>query len=157
MDRLRGRGHGGAGGAIPQHVSPELRARLTALESQAAERSVPVADADLVIRTLADMGLELAVVTGCDPYPATAYLRRRGLLDCLHGGVHGREGVYSPRMPDPHVVSRALRHLGVRPSKCLMVGATEAEGAAARQADIPFFDVSGEPGLRPLLEAARTL
>ncbi|MFJ8493526.1 SAV_2336 N-terminal domain-related protein [Streptomyces sp. NPDC094038] len=141
----------------PQHVSPELRARLTAMESQVAERSVPVADADLVVRTLADMGLELAVVTGCDPYAATAYLRRRGLLDCLHGGVHGREGVYAPLMTDPHVVSQALRHLGVRPSKCLMVGATEAERATARQADIPFFHVSGEPGLRPLLEAARTL
>ncbi|MGW4907280.1 SAV_2336 N-terminal domain-related protein [Streptomyces sp. NPDC004270] len=141
----------------PQNVSPELRARLTALESQTAERSVPVADADLVIRTLADMGLELAVVTGSDPYAATAYLRRRGLLDCLHGGVHGRAGVYSPLMPDPHVVSQALRHLGVRPSKCLMVGATEAERQAARQADVPFFHVGGEPGLRPLLEAARTL
>ncbi|WP_406435667.1 SAV_2336 family protein [Streptomyces sp. NBC_00631] len=141
----------------PRGVSPELRAHLTALESQAAERSVPVADADLVIRTLADMGLELAVVTDCDPYTATAYLRRRGLLDCLHGGVHGRDGLRSPLMPDPHVVSQALRHLGVRPSKCLMVGATEAERAAARQADIPFFHVGGEPGLRPLLEAARTL
>ncbi|MFD4501929.1 SAV_2336 N-terminal domain-related protein [Streptomyces sp. NPDC058457] len=140
-----------------QNVSPELRARLTALESQAAERSVPVADADLVIRTLADMGLELAVVTDCDAYTATAYLRRRGLLDCLHGGVHGRDGLHSPLMPDPHVVTQALRYLGVRPSKCLMVGATEAERAAARQADIPFFHVSGEPGLRPLLEAARTL
>ncbi|MFK0279755.1 SAV_2336 N-terminal domain-related protein [Streptomyces sp. NPDC090499] len=141
----------------PQHVSPELRARLTAMESQVAERSVPLADADLAVRTLADMGLTLAVVTGCDPYTATAYLRRRGLLDCLHGGVHGREGVYAPLTTDPHVVAQALRHLGVRPSKCLMVGATEAERAAARQADIPYFHVGGEPGLRPLIEAARAL
>ncbi|MFG3017714.1 SAV_2336 N-terminal domain-related protein [Streptomyces sp. NPDC048254] len=141
----------------PRNISPELRARLAALETRSAERSVPVPDADLVIRTLADMGLELAVVTDCDPYTATAYLHRRGLLDCLHGGVHGRDGLHSPPMPDPHVVSRALRHLGVRPSKCLMVGATEAERQAARQADVPFFHVGGEPGLRPLLEAARTL
>ncbi|MEW1771986.1 SAV_2336 N-terminal domain-related protein [Streptomyces sp. NPDC086777] len=141
----------------PQHVSPELRARLTAMEAQVAERSVPLADADLAVRTLADMGLQLAVVTGGDPYTATAYLRRRGLLDCLHGGVHGREGVYAPLTTDPHVVSQALHHLGVRPSKCLMVGATEAERTAARQADIPFFHVGGEPGLRPLLEAARAL
>ncbi|MER5523428.1 SAV_2336 N-terminal domain-related protein [Streptomyces sp. NPDC002677] len=141
----------------PRNVSPELRARLVALVTRSAERFVPVPDADLVIRTLADMGLELAVVTDCDPYTTAAYLLRRGLLDCLHGGVHGRDGLHSPLMPDPHAVSRALRHLGVRPSKCLMVGATEAERRAARQADVPFFHVGGEPGLRPLLEAARTL
>ncbi|MFG3292659.1 SAV_2336 N-terminal domain-related protein [Streptomyces sp. NPDC048179] len=140
-----------------QGFSPGLRARLAALEAAAAEASVPVPDADLLIRTLADRGLELAVVTDCDPRAAKVYLTRRGLLDCLSAGVHGRDARRSPLMPDPLVVEQALEQLGVRPSKCLMAGTTEAEREAARRAGVPFLHITPEAGLRPLLEAARAL
>ncbi|MFF4114382.1 cupin domain-containing protein [Streptomyces sp. NPDC001714] len=66
----------------------------------------------------------------------------------------GRRGVAHFRTA-PRVAERAGRALGVRPRG--LHPATVAERSAARQADIPFFHVSGEPGLRPLLEAARTL
>ncbi|CAL9581353.1 hypothetical protein SUDANB105_05034 [Streptomyces sp. enrichment culture] len=130
----------------------ELHRRLSAAEQVAARTAVPSPAADLVVRTLAGKK-RLAVFTDTAPHAATAYLSRRGLLDCLDGGVHGRDTGRTPLPPHPGIVLRAIAELGVAPAECLVVCATTAERQAAHAAGA----ASLHQGLRPLLDAARDL
>ncbi|MGW0187740.1 SAV_2336 N-terminal domain-related protein [Streptomyces sp. NPDC003362] len=130
----------------------ELHRRLSAAEQVAARTAVPSPAADLVVRTLAGKK-RLAVFTDTEPHAATAYLSRRGLLDRLDGGVHGRDTGSTPLPPHPDIVLRAIAALGVAPAECLVVCATTAERQAAHAAGA----ASLHQGLRPLLDAARDL
>lgn len=155
--------------AMPGSVSASMEGELAARERTAAHRATPVPDADLLVRTLAAKGMPLAVVTDCDTNAAVTYLRRRGLMDCLPGGVHGRRGPDSALMPDPRLPLEAARQLGADPRDCLMIGSSDFEREAAEAAGITFVYVDSVPldvfapsllvsvELLPLLRAARTL
>ncbi len=141
-----------------------LEAELETLEEAAAHEAKPIEYSDLLVRTLVAEGKRLAVVTDCSARAATAYLAGRGLLTCLPGGVHGRNGLRSPLMPAPDRFLAAARQLGLAPDCCLAIGSTQAEGDAARAAGMTFVYVDvgrvaehTSPGLRPLLRAARSL
>ncbi|MFI1763140.1 SAV_2336 N-terminal domain-related protein [Streptomyces sp. NPDC020800] len=154
-------------------TSPALTARLEAelavLEEAAAREAAPITHSDLLVRTLAGRGRLLAVVTDCSAGAAVSYLAGRGLLSCLPGGVHGRDGLRSPLLPAPDRLLAAARQLGLPPDGCLVIGSTRAEGDAAQAAGMAFVHVDvgrmGAPpppaltalGLRPLLKAARSL
>lgn len=87
----------------------------------------PTPYADPLVRTLAAVGTGLAVVGGATPAPTVrAYLAGRGLAGCFGTHVYGD-------------VAGALAALGARPAASLMVGATPAELAAAREAGVPFL------------------
>ncbi|MFJ3302119.1 SAV_2336 N-terminal domain-related protein [Streptomyces sp. NPDC086549] len=153
--------------AFEQHEAA-LRSRLAEVETAAARSAEPVPHADLLVRTLADKGVPLAVVTDCAPRAATAYLVGRGLTDCLPGGVHGRDDGHSRLMPSPDAVLSAAAGLGVRPGDCLVVGSTDAEWEAARAAGAEFVYLTARPerlgedpvlttvGLGSLLHGARS-
>ncbi|MEU1704317.1 SAV_2336 N-terminal domain-related protein [Streptomyces sp. NPDC005706] len=155
--------------AAPGSVSGAMEGELAARERTAAHRATPVADADLLVRTLAAKGMPLAVVTDCATDAVVTYLRRRGLMDCLPGGVHGRRGPDSALMPDPRAPLEAARRLGADPRDCLMIGSSDFERDAAESAGITFVYVDSVPldvfapsllvsvELLPLLRAARTL
>lgn len=144
----------------------ELREHLAELERTAALRAEPVPDADLLVRTLADRGRTVAVVTDCSGDAATAYLERRRLLDCLPGGVHGRDDGDPRLMPDPH---RVLRACPFSRRRCLMVVSSQAAEETALAAGMAFVRVSAarpmaqvttglvSHGLFPLLQAAQSL
>ncbi|MEU2551726.1 SAV_2336 N-terminal domain-related protein [Streptomyces sp. NPDC013313] len=146
-----------------------LEAELAALERAAAQRATPVPHADLLVRTLAAKGVPLAVVTDRDRQAAVAYLRRRGLLDCLPGRVHGRDGVGGRLMPVPRALLEAAQRLGAGRRDCLVIGSSDVEREAARSAGMVFVHVGAAPQdvfapdlftceeLLPLLRAARTL
>ncbi|MFB7502675.1 SAV_2336 N-terminal domain-related protein [Streptomyces broussonetiae] len=152
LARVRPHGHGDFAGA--------------GAEDAAAEPE-PVANADLLLRTLAYKGKPLALVTNRSTAPATAYLARRRLLECLDGGVHGQDVLVTAPMPDPQLVLQAADRLGVRPARCLMIGSSDSECAAAQAAGVPFVYVDGSGprvtdlltsfGLLPLLRAVQSL
>lgn len=103
--------------------------------------------------------------------PATeTFLDRHGLTACLSGGVHGRSPDLTRLMPHPDVLRRAVGRLGVSPERCVLIGSTVAEQSAAHAAGVRFVGHGAEqarrrfdtadlivPGLRPILEAARSL
>ncbi|MER6567963.1 SAV_2336 N-terminal domain-related protein [Streptomyces sp. NPDC001093] len=139
------------------------------LETTAVQDAEPVANAELLLRTLADKGLPLAVVTDCSTEAATLYLARRRLLEELAGGVHGRDRLDRPLMPHPRRILQAVAGLGVPPDRCLMIGTGDAEWEAARAAGVVFVYVDAASlevhrtsvltsfGLLPLLRAAQSL
>ncbi|WFB88716.1 HAD family hydrolase [Streptomyces sp. B146] len=148
-----------------------MRLRLDRHEARAARTARPVPLADRLVQALDTRGVPVAVVTDRAPAPVTSYLRRRGLLECLRGDVHGRETDLTRLMPDPDVLHRALERLDADAGDCVLVGSSVAEQAAARAAGLPFVGRYGDeparrrltgadgdallvPDLRPLLTAA---
>ncbi|MFF5101170.1 SAV_2336 N-terminal domain-related protein [Streptomyces sp. NPDC000134] len=148
-----------------------VRLRLDRHEERAARTARPTPLAHRLIRALHTRQVPLAVVTDRAEAPVETYLRRRGLLECLPGGVHGRTADLRRLMPDPDVLHRALEQLGADAGECVLVGSSVAEQAAARAVGLPFIGCRrGEPGrgelaaadpgavlvpdLRPLLTAA---
>ncbi|MEU1401891.1 SAV_2336 N-terminal domain-related protein [Streptomyces sp. NPDC005728] len=132
-----------------------IRPDIDTVEGAALDAQ-PLPHSDLLLRILADKGLPLAVVTDCSTAAALTYLDTYGLGDSLPGGVHGSGGL-GPPMPDPHLLLRAARRLGVPPRDCLMIGTTVPERDAALAAGIGFVHVDSSLGLLALLRAARTL
>ncbi|MFI8236307.1 hypothetical protein ACIF83_03440 [Streptomyces sp. NPDC085866] len=129
-------------------------------------------DADLLVRTLADRGRTLAVVADCARQAAEPYLWRRRLMSELGGGVHRRHGSDFPPRPIGNTLDEAVRATRVRRRRCLVIAATVAEAAAAHVLGVkyiwvgatrttideaPVLGVPGKDGLRPLLDAARSL
>ncbi|GAA3980931.1 SAV_2336 N-terminal domain-related protein [Streptomyces marokkonensis] len=152
-------------------LAHDARLRLDRHEARAARTARPTPLADRLIRALHIREVPVAVVTDRAPAPVTAYLRRRGLLDALPGGVHGRDSDLSRLMPDPDVLHRALERLDAAPGDCVLIGSSAAEQSAARAAGVPFIgywrgeearrylrradgDALLVPDLRPLLTAA---
>ncbi|MFE1023398.1 SAV_2336 N-terminal domain-related protein [Streptomyces sp. NPDC058818] len=152
-------------------LAHDVRLRLDRHEARAARTARPTPLADRLIQALHTREVPTAVVTDRAPAPVTAYLRRRGLLDALPGGVHGRDADLTRLMPDPDVLRRALERLDAAPGECVLIGSRPAEQSAARAIGLPFVgywhaervrrdlraadgDVLLVPDLRPLLTAA---
>ncbi|MFC7807424.1 SAV_2336 N-terminal domain-related protein [Streptomyces olivaceus] len=152
-------------------LAPDVRLRLDRHEARAARTARPVPLADRLVQALDTRGVPVAVVTDRAPAPVASYLRRRGLLECLRGDVHGRDTDLTRLMPDPDVLHRALERLDADAGDCVLVGSSVAEQAAARAAGLPFVGRYGDeaarrrltgadgdallvPDLRPLLTAA---
>ncbi|WP_107095220.1 SAV_2336 N-terminal domain-related protein [Streptomyces pactum] len=152
-------------------IAHDVRLRLDRHEARAARTAQPTPLADRLIRALHIRKVPTAVVTDRAPAPVAGYLRRRGLLDALPGGVHGRDADLTRLMPDPDVLHRALERLDAPPGECVLIGSSPAEQSAAHAIGLPFVghwhgervrralraadgDVLLVPDLRPLLTAA---
>ncbi|MDT0402874.1 SAV_2336 N-terminal domain-related protein [Streptomyces edwardsiae] len=149
----------------------EVRAALDRHETRAARTARPEPLAIDLVRALSARRLRLAVVTDHAAGAAEAFLNRVGLTPYLAGGVHGRSADLARLMPHPDVLHRALDGLGAAPARCVMIGSTAVESAAAGAAGVPFIGCrhadgvlrrSGPAsltveGLRPLLDAVRAL
>ncbi|MFF1272875.1 SAV_2336 N-terminal domain-related protein [Streptomyces marokkonensis] len=149
----------------------ELRVQLNRYESAAAHTARPAPLSIELVHALADRQLRLAVVTDHSTDAAETFLDHVRVAPYLRGGVHGRPADLALLMPHPDVVHRALRRLGTVPARCVMIGSTTTESAAAGAAGVPFIGCrhtdgilrsSGPasltvPGLGPLLAVVRSV
>ncbi|MFF8290807.1 HAD family hydrolase [Streptomyces sp. NPDC016309] len=101
----------------------------------------PTPYADPLVRTLAAIGTGLAVVAEAPPAAVRRYLAGRGLAGCFGAHVHGR-------------VDGALASLGAAPGASLLIGATPADLAAAREAGVPFLGHGADEDRAELLRRA---
>lgn len=152
-------------------AADEVRSELNRRETWAARTARPAHSSSELIHALLDCGKRLAVVTDHAAVAAETFLDRHGLTACLAGGVHGRPRDLTHLMPHPDALLRAARRLDVAPSGCVLIGSTLTELSAAAAAGMRFIGHTSEehvrrrlgtadlvvPGLRPILEAARSL
>ncbi|AZM62460.1 MULTISPECIES: SAV_2336 N-terminal domain-related protein [unclassified Streptomyces] len=149
----------------------QLRVELNRYESAAAHTARPEPLSVELVRELSDRRLGLAVVTDHAADAADTFLMYAGLDRTLRGGAHGRSADLARLMPHPDVLHRALRRLGTTPDRCVMIGSTAVESAAAAAAGVPFIGCrhaegilrsSGPPclvveGLGAVLDTVRSL
>ncbi|MEU6989359.1 SAV_2336 N-terminal domain-related protein [Streptomyces sp. NPDC046465] len=139
--------------AFAQHptLPPELHARLEAIELRAAATAKPPGPAGLLsdaLRALARPGgLRLAVATDVSPRAVTSYLAAQG-FPLPEAAVHGRTPDLTLLMPDPDCLRRAIDQLGSSADRCVMVGSSTAEAAAAQSLGIPFIGLAADGGAR---------
>ncbi|WP_210574142.1 SAV_2336 N-terminal domain-related protein [Streptomyces sp. GESEQ-4] len=135
-------------------LAEEVRRRMDAHEARAAATARPTPRSDQLVSTLAAANVPLAVVTDRAPEPVRKHLDRRGLTRHVTGGVHGRGTELALLMPHPHVLQQALDRLGVPAARCVMIGSTVAEQAAARAIGLPFIGFSPDDRTLRRLRAA---
>ncbi|GAA1904179.1 hypothetical protein GCM10009837_29580 [Streptomyces durmitorensis] len=136
-------------------LSQELHTRLEEIEMQAALTAKPPPHVANLLHTLArpEETLRLAIVTDTSPRAVTAYLGAKG-LHLPGAGIHGRTPDLTLLMPDPDCPRRAVEQLGTRADRCVMVGSSAAEAAAARSLRIAFIGYAPSRTARERLAAA---
>lgn len=136
-------------------LSQELHTRLEEIEMQAALTAKPSPHVANLLHILArpDETLRLAVVTDTSPRAVTAYLGAKG-LHLPGAGIHGRTPDLTLLMPDPDCPRRALEQLGTPADRCVMVGSSAEEAAAARSLRIAFIGYAPGRTARERLAAA---
>ncbi|MEU5958451.1 SAV_2336 N-terminal domain-related protein [Streptomyces sp. NPDC047525] len=136
-------------------LSRELHTRLEEIEMQAALTAKPSPHVANLLHTLArpEETLRLAIVTDTSPRAVTAYLGAKG-LHLPGAGIHGRTPDLTLLMPDPDCPRRAVEQLGTRADRCVMVGSSPAEAAAARSLRIAFIGYAPSRTARERLAAA---
>ncbi|MFD3574866.1 SAV_2336 N-terminal domain-related protein [Streptomyces sp. NPDC058644] len=136
-------------------LSEELHARLEEIELQAALTAKPSPHVANLLHTLArpEETLRLAIVTDTSPRAVTAYLGAKG-LHLPGAGIHGRTPDLTLLMPDPDCPRRALEQLGTPADRCVLVGSSPAEAAAAESLRIAFIGYATSRTARERLAAA---
>lgn len=136
-------------------LSQELHARLEEIEMQAALTAKPSPHVASLLHALArpEEALRLAIVTDTSPRAVTAYLGAKG-LHLPGAGIHGRTADLTRLMPDPDCPRRALEQLGTRADRCVMVGSSPAEAAAARSLRVAFIGYAPDRTSRERLATA---
>lgn len=136
-------------------LSQELHGRLEEIEMQAALTARPSPHVAKLLHTLArpDEPLRLALVTDTSPLAVAAWLGAKG-LHLPSAGIHGRTQDLTLLMPDPDCPQRALEHLGTPADRCVMVGSSPEEAAAARSLRIAFIGYAPGRAARERLAAA---
>lgn len=136
-------------------LSQELHTRLEEIEMQAALTARPSPHVAKLLHTLAqpDEPLRLALVSDTSPRAVAAWLGAKG-LHLPDAGIHGRTQDLTLLMPDPDCPRRALEHLGTPADRCVMVGSSPEEAAAARSLGIAFIGYAPGRRARERLAAA---
>ncbi|WP_051940031.1 HAD family hydrolase [Phaeacidiphilus oryzae] len=130
-------------GRTPPAPMHEIEQLITRMEEEAARTAAPTAEVDAVIAVLSQHAVRLAITSNNAPGPIAGYLRRVGLHPHFEDRIFGRRPENPDLMkPDPDCIERALAELAVRESdrsRCLFLGDSEADAAAARQAGVVFL------------------
>ena len=121
-------------------------AAVTGLERLAVRTAVPTPHLDALVDLLLGQGKRLAVVSNNAEGPIREYLEHRG-LGSKFDGLFGRSPHDARLMkPHPDCVHRALRHLALPASDCLLIGDQLTDLEAARSAGTGFLGLTHHPG-----------
>ena len=136
-------------GTIDLREDEGYRAEVKRLVRELAHgRSVPKGDVVTPLRSLAEHGFHLALLTNDSEDSARRSLGELGiesLFDPIIGADSGHGG-----KPDPHGLLHCLSVHGVDPSEALMIGDTGADfGAAVNACVADFICIADDPDHRP--------
>jgi HAD superfamily hydrolase (TIGR01549 family) len=106
--------------------------------AEAAEATDGVVD---LIWRLQAANRSLAIATNNSLESVVTFLRKYGMEAVFDGRIFGRGGDPALMKPDPHCLNRAITELGMKssPGNCLMVGDSENDLEAAKQAGVRFL------------------
>ena len=108
---------------------------------------------DSLVHELTCEGVKLAVASSAAKDELEALLELTHASVCFAQRAHADEAAHSK--PDPDIVRAALHQLGLAAQRCVMVGDTPYDAAAARQAGVSFVGVRCGGWLDADLQPAR--
>jgi phosphoglycolate phosphatase len=122
------------------------RYRVVSLEGSRLLRGV-----EATLRELAARGYRMAVITNKPAYFSRKILDHLGVGDLLPV-LYGPD--LAPAKPDPEMVFRCLRDLGLEAGEAILVGDMLVDRDTARNAGLPFFAIATGSETRGKLLAA---
>jgi phosphoglycolate phosphatase len=128
-------------GARPLDRRPLVRAEeiVAAFEWEAVRTAQETPHIVPLVDLLLRLGRRLVIVSNNAEKPIREYLERNG-LDEKFEGVFGRDPDDAGHMkPNPHCVKRALAHLSLSASSCLLVGDQLSDLKAAQKVGARFL------------------
>lgn len=136
-------------GSIDLQNDESYRVEVKRLVSAHAHgNTVPKGDVVTPLRTLAESGFQLAVLTNDSEESARRSLDELGIESLFHpiiGADSGHGG-----KPEPHGLLHCLSVHGTDPSRALMIGDTGADfGAAVNARVADFICIADDPEFRP--------
>lgn len=135
-------------------LAQQLEVALQKAELTAIETARPTPGAAESIAACVASGRLVAVVSNNFAEAVVEYLVRVGLSASVTH-VEGRNASDPTLMkPDPHLLDRAIRTLGVEPSSCVFVGDQTTDIAAGRAAGVSTIGYANKRGKVEALQAA---
>lgn len=125
---------------------PGVEERLLTAERMAVRSAAPTPHSADVLRSAVESGLRVGVVSNNSAPAINAYLEMHGLsgyVSAISGRVPGQLDLMKP---NPHLVARASELLGVRTSRCVLVGDSATDMEAARSAGARSVGYAKAPG-----------
>ncbi|WP_019073764.1 HAD family hydrolase [Streptomyces hokutonensis] len=117
---------------------------VTEQETEAVRTATPAPHLVTLVGLLRELPLRLAVVSNNAEDPIRSYLEQPGFRGRFEG-VFGRDPYDARHMkPHPHCVHRALAHLGLPASSCVVIGDQLTDLEAARAAGTGFVGYTGD-------------
>jgi HAD superfamily hydrolase (TIGR01549 family) len=117
-----------------------------------AERAAPTLGAIELLKTLAEQGVIVMVVTSNSSRTVARWLQLFAVSDLVRV-VIGRDSLLALK-PSPEMVLRALELAGIPASDAIFVGDSEADLGAARAAGVGFYGIAPKDSARDRLIAA---
>ncbi|MEU4390323.1 HAD family phosphatase [Kribbella sp. NPDC023855] len=137
-----------------EELAHQLEAALQKAELAAIETAIPTPGAAESIAACVATGRLAAVVSNNYAEAVTAYLARTGLNESV-SHVEGRNPSDPTLMkPDPHLIERAARALGISPASCVFIGDQITDMAAGRAANVGTIGYANKPGKTVALKSA---
>ena len=116
------------------------------------ERAAPTLGAIELLKTLAEQGVIVMVVTSNSSCTVARWLQLFAVSDLVRV-VIGRDSLLALK-PSPEMVLRALKLAGIPASDAIFVGDSEADLGAARAAGVGFYGIAPKDSARDRLIAA---
>jgi HAD superfamily hydrolase (TIGR01549 family) len=111
-----------------------VESTLTAIEVRAVASAKPTPHSDSVMHQCGRLGLRYAIVSNNSELAVRTYLSNRGIYDI---GISARtNSSVSLLKPSPHLLTEAIDAVGIEASKCVFIGDSTADVAAALSAHI---------------------
>lgn len=132
----------------------DLHEELVRAEIRAVRTAVPTPDADAVIRTLAQRGRKLAVVSNNSVQAVSRYLAMHS-LDSYVSATNARACGDPMRMkPSPYLLKQALSDLDVPAADAIFLGDSVTDVEACVAAGVACIGYANKPGKSEHLGAA---
>ncbi|WP_157630663.1 HAD family hydrolase [Kribbella catacumbae] len=135
-------------------LAQQLEVGLQKAELMAIETARPTPGAAESIAACTSSGRLVAIVSNNYSEAVTAYLARAGLSEGV-AHVEGRNPTDPTLMkPNPHLIERATRALGIDPNSCVFIGDQTTDIEAGRASGLSTIGYANKPGKMEALRAA---
>jgi HAD superfamily hydrolase (TIGR01509 family) len=132
--------------AVGREASERAQRELTALEVKAVTAARPADGAAELITAARQSGRRVTIVSNNSGQAIVAYLDAHGLARHVTA-VIGRDDPDPDHMkPSPYPVRKALRILGAASARCVLIGDSVSDIAAAHSSGVAVIGYANKPG-----------
>jgi HAD superfamily hydrolase (TIGR01549 family) len=137
------------------HLIPATERALARLELDGVQSATPTHDLRSTLDALSAAGRTVSVVSDNSVIAVDAFLAAQELRPKIDAVAARTEADPALLRPNPHLLQRAVADLGTTADKCVLIGDSTSDVAAAHRAGTSAVALASAPDKRESLEAVR--